>query len=206
MKISNLHEKTPYTETITTLRRTLRRQRRSLTATQQHQHSQQLAKRLCALPVIKKAKTIACYLSFDGEIDLSATIKKLSQMNKQIFLPKLHPLKHHPLLFLPFDPKANTHSNRYGIMESNLSIHSKLRLQALDVVLTPLVGFDAFGHRIGMGGGYYDRSFAFLRHRKQWQKPYLIGVAHEIQKVDHIQPQPWDVQLHTIITDKRRYP
>ena len=74
----------------------------------------------------------------------------------------------------------------------------------LDLVLAPLVVFDGNRNRIGMGGGFYDRSFAF-RKNSEHTIPVLIGVAHEIQKVDRIVPEEWDVQLDMIVTDQAIY-
>jgi len=75
-------------------------------------------------------------------------------------------------------------------------------LAALDIALVPLVAFDDYGRRLGMGGGYYDRTFAYLRHREHWRRPKLIGVAFEFQRVAELPAQPWDVPLDGIITEK----
>ena len=76
--------------------------------------------------------------------------------------------------------------------------------QALDLVLTPLTVFDAERNRIGMGGGFYDRSFAF-RKDPAHTRPRLVGVAHELQKVEHIEPEDWDVRLDLVVTDEAIY-
>jgi len=77
--------------------------------------------------------------------------------------------------------------------------------RTLDLVLTPLVAFDGSGHRIGMGGGYYDRSFAFLRRRRYWRKPHLLGLAYELQKLPAIIPNDWDIPLDAVATEARIY-
>ena len=89
--------------------------------------------------------------------------------------------------------------NRFGIWQP-LSGRS-LDVCELDVVVTPLVAFDQNGNRIGMGGGYFDRTFAFLRHRDNWLRPKLIGVAFECQQVEEISPNPWDIRLFRIFTE-----
>ena len=76
--------------------------------------------------------------------------------------------------------------------------------EAIDLVLVPLVAFDPQRNRIGMGGGFYDRSFAFRKNPDQ-PRPVLIGVAHELQKVDLLEPEPWDVQLDMVVTDQAVY-
>ncbi len=75
----------------------------------------------------------------------------------------------------------------------------------MDLVLIPLVGFDADGNRLGMGAGFYDRTFAFLQQNKRPTKPYLLGIAYEIQKIDQIIAETWDVRLDGIVTEKNFY-
>ena len=70
----------------------------------------------------------------------------------------------------------------------------------------PLVAFDSSGHRLGMGGGYYDASLAVLQMRSHWHKPRLVGLAHEFQRIDHLAVDEWDVPLHGILTNERFYP
>jgi 5-formyltetrahydrofolate cyclo-ligase len=75
----------------------------------------------------------------------------------------------------------------------------------LHLVLVPLVGFDPRGHRLGMGAGFYDRHFAFLRHRRAWRRPLLIGVAFEAQKVSRLAESGHDVQLDGVVTESGVY-
>jgi 5-formyltetrahydrofolate cyclo-ligase len=80
-----------------------------------------------------------------------------------------------------------------------------VRAQQLDLVLLPLVGFDESGNRLGMGGGFYDHSLSFLRNRKIWRKPNLVGIAHDFQRVDSLEAKPWDMPLEAVITDRAVY-
>ncbi len=75
----------------------------------------------------------------------------------------------------------------------------------LDLVLVPLVGFDCDGNRLGMGAGFYDRHFGFLRHRKCWRRPLLVGLAFEVQRLDRLPPMPHDVPLWRIVTERGVY-
>lgn len=86
--------------------------------------------------------------------------------------------------------------NAFGITEP-CAYAARARAQTLDVVFMPLVGFDDYGNRLGMGGGFYDRAFAKLRGRK----PLRIGLAHSCQKVPKLARQSWDVPLHGIGTE-----
>ena len=95
--------------------------------------------------------------------------------------------------------------NRFGIPEPSLRQHRIALPWALDVILVPLVGFDSACRRLGMGGGFYDRTLGFLRHRTHWRRPTLIGLAHECQRVAELEAQPWDVPLDMVVTEKRVY-
>ena len=75
----------------------------------------------------------------------------------------------------------------------------------LDVVIAPLVAFDESLNRLGMGGGYYDRTFAFRKRARVLRRPVLIGVAYSFQRVDRLQPENWDVPLDVVITEKESY-
>jgi 5-formyltetrahydrofolate cyclo-ligase len=72
--------------------------------------------------------------------------------------------------------------------------------------MLPLVGFDASGNRMGMGGGYYDRTFSFKSLKKGLRGPTLIGLAHEIQRVEELPVESWDIPLTAIVTDQKSYP
>lgn len=95
--------------------------------------------------------------------------------------------------------------NIYGIPEPALRNNRLRPPWALDLLLVPLVGFDPECNRLGMGGGFYDRSLAYLARRLHWRRPTLIGIAHEIQKVDRLDTQPWDIPLDMVATEARVY-
>ncbi len=108
------------------------------------------------------------------------------------------------LLFASVTVQTRYADNRYGIKEPLVKSADIIGAERLDLVLMPLVAFDESGNRIGMGGGFYDRTFAFKQSRSE-KKPYLIGIAHEIQKVDAIAAEHWDVPLTMVVTDKQVY-
>jgi 5-formyltetrahydrofolate cyclo-ligase len=89
--------------------------------------------------------------------------------------------------------------NRYGIIEP----HSRSLMNArwIDVMLMPLVGFDSKGRRLGMGGGYYDATLAYLRSRKRWRKPLMVGVAYACQELKEVPTEPWDIRLDMMLTE-----
>ena len=120
---------------------------------------------------------------------------------KQVYLPNLD---RQALRFAPYFHARKMRLNRYRLPEPDVADDDMLAPEELDLVLAPLVVFDAQRNRIGMGGGFYDRSFAF-RKNSRITTPVLIGVAHELQKVDHIDAEEWDVRLDMIVTDQNIY-
>jgi 5-formyltetrahydrofolate cyclo-ligase len=96
--------------------------------------------------------------------------------------------------------------NRFGIAEPDVNWRHAKPAWALDLILMPLVAFDIQGNRLGMGGGFYDRSLAYLNRRKVWRKPYLMGTAFELQKFTQLPHASWDIPMNGIMTEKQFYP
>ena len=183
------------------LRRSLRQARRALTPAQQQQHAQQLSRQLNGCPWVKQRRRIAVYSCHDGEIDLSVWCQSLCADQAQLYLPVLHPDGSNRLYFARYHADAPLRRNRFGIIQPQQRV--LLPAWALDMVLLPLVAFDPQGNRLGMGGGFYDRTFAFLQ--RQRLGPRLIGVAHQLQCVAQLPTQNWDIPLSAIVTDHRLY-
>lgn len=132
-------------------------------------------------------------------------VESLMLLRKEVFLPVLLPFNCNRLWFAPYTPQTRMEPNRFGIPEPVVHQRNMLRPIALDVVLTPLVAFDANANRLGMGGGYYDRTFSFLRRRTTWSRPHLIGLAYEFQRVPKLTPSSWDVPLVMVATESSLY-
>ena len=192
-------------ENVNELRTRIRKARRALTPEQQAEAAHGLLENLLRLHSFRCARRVACYLANDGEIDSSLVIDWLLSHGKTCFLPVLSHINGNNLLFAPVSYGTDMGVNRYGIPEPVVPLRDFVRPIQLDLVLLPLVAFDAAGHRIGMGGGYYDRSLQGRRNRRYWFKPRLIGIAHELQKVDRIVANDWDVPLEGVVTDKQAY-
>ena len=184
------------------LRKYIRQQRCALDNTEREQASFLLCERIAASRTFQQSKHIAFYLANDGEIDLSLLIKRAWQQNKKVYLPVLAEPNTKRLWFIPYTPDTKLKNNRFGIPEP---IHfNKMRLRktlSLDLILMPLVAFDLQGNRVGMGGGFYDRTLSFLRQRKYWHKPNLLGTAYEFQKQTQLETNPWDIPLQAIATE-----
>jgi 5-formyltetrahydrofolate cyclo-ligase len=182
------------------LRNELRAQRRALTPAQQQQASLLLLRQLMKLPQFMRAQHIALYIANDGEIDPALIAQQLWKMEKHTYLPVLRPGKSKDLWFVEFSANTVLSPNRYGIAEPDHRREHRLPANLLDVVLMPLVGFDSSGARLGMGGGFYDTTFAF-KHKKPAGRPYLIGLAHSCQQVDALPKDSWDIPLFAIATE-----
>lgn len=187
------------------LRRQLRKTRRSLSKAEQRLASQKLFRQLAQHPLFRRARHIALYLPNDGEIDPRALLAEAQRRGKATYLPVLNPWPRTRMVFQRIMPGEQLLPNRFGIKEPRFSPARQRPVWALDLLLMPLVGFDEAGGRLGMGGGFYDRSLAFKRRRKKGHKPTLLGLAHECQKVDKLSLASWDVSMQAIVTDRRWY-
>lgn len=184
------------------LRRQMRERRRALAPAARERMSEAACSFLARQRIFQTARRIACFLPNDGEPDPLPLITLAWARGKAVYLPLLSEVRHDHLQFAPFTPNTPLVENRFGIPEPRASQRHMLPARCLDLVLTPLVAFDNAGNRLGMGGGYYDRSFAFLRQRHYWRKPCLLGMAFAFQRVAALPTQPWDVPLYGVVTEE----
>lgn len=183
------------------LRSHIRSLRRSLSAEQQHQASLDLVKQLLPRPEVQQAQHIALYLTNDGELDTTPLIHALWQQGKTLYLPLLHPVVSGYLVFQLYIPDTLLKPNQFGIGEPELNCSLLHPVSQLDLIFTPLVAFDAQGQRLGMGGGFYDRTLSQLH--VEATKPRLIGLAHDCQQVESVPVEAWDIPLPSICTPSR---
>ncbi|BES73304.1 hypothetical protein RE428_43220 [Marinobacter nanhaiticus D15-8W] len=184
------------------LRRELRRRRRALSPSEQRIAARALTRQLILHFGHSRARHVGLYLPNDGEIDPRAFIAEARRRDLHVYLPVLHPILGNQLWFYRFDVDTKLRPNRFGISEPADRNGPKRPPWALDAVLMPLVGFDRQGGRLGMGGGFYDRTFAFKRLAPQ-RPPALIGLAHEVQQVESLPMASWDVPMDAVITPAR---
>ncbi|HVI58653.1 MAG TPA: 5-formyltetrahydrofolate cyclo-ligase [Luteimonas sp.] len=182
------------------LRRRIREHRRAAPAGERIAAAEALARRLLALPCMPARGHVAGYWAVDGEIGLHAW---------QLGLPStvtycLPVLQGDLLRFAPWRPGAALVSNRYGIPEPDVAEDALLEAGDMALVVAPLVAFDARCHRLGMGAGWYDRSFAFRRERPA--PPWLVGAAFASQQVESVAPEAWDVPLDAVCTERDTFP
>jgi 5-formyltetrahydrofolate cyclo-ligase len=180
-----------------TLRRELRAKRRALPAATRIAAAESLAARLLALPFAPTSGRVAGYWALDGEIALHAWQLRLPR-ECTYCLPVLH--EDGVLRFAPWRPGGALVANRHGIPEPDVLASALLPAEAMAFVVAPLVAFDANGHRLGMGGGWYDRTFAFRRDRAA--PPHLIGAAFAAQQVESVFPESWDMPLDALCSER----
>lgn len=180
------------------IRKTMRQMRRNLSITEQNSAAQSLVDLVLFHSLVASSHHIGLFLSFDGEINTIPLIHALWCKGKQVYLPQIHPFNSQQLLFLEYTPDVQLIPGKFGIFTPPLAINSVLPTHELDIVFTPLVAFDRRGYRLGMGGGFYDRTLAAYTGL-----PFRpIGLAYHMQEIDCIPKEHWDVPLPEIITEK----
>ncbi|WP_428242593.1 5-formyltetrahydrofolate cyclo-ligase [Gynuella sp.] len=184
------------------LRKHIRSLRRQLTPSQQQHASEGLVNQLRAHDVYQQSESIALYLANDGEISVQPLAEYAWQQGKKLYLPVLNANTGVSLIFKRWLPDSEFEPNRFRIPEP--VTNETIEAQALDLVCFPLVAFDTQGGRLGMGGGFYDRTFSFTLE-ESCATPILWGMAHECQEVEIVPKEDWDIPLSSIITDQRWY-
>lgn len=200
--LSPMIDHVPYSPTESTgqIRRRLRRARALLPAATLHANSIAIARHAqCCLRRLAP-RTLAGYFGIRGEINLTELLRRQSALGVRIAMPVLERHRAGRMHFRLWAPDHRLCRNGFGIPEPCPKA-PRIWRRELDLVLLPLVAFDARGHRLGMGGGYYDRYFASRRLGTGGPRPRLIGVAHAFQQVHPLEKQPWDVPLDGIITE-----
>ncbi len=182
------------------LRAEMRHRRRRLPAARRAAHARRAATLFAASPLFRRARHIAVYLPVAGEADPLPLAELAWRRGKRVYAPVVDAVHRGRLGFAPIPPDGALRPNRWGIPEP--AGRPALRPpRRLDLVIVPLVAFDRRGHRLGMGAGYYDRTFAF-RHRRRWRRPWLVGLAYGFQEVPRLQAHPWDVPLDAVLTEQ----
>jgi len=181
----------------------MRSRRRALSEHQRLDNASRFADYFSKTAFFRYAKRVSFYIAHDGELDLAPLLGIAWSMKKACFLPVLNGPYSNSLKFVRYRPGDPMGKNKYAIDEPIAAARHRKDAIQLDLVLTPLVAFDDHCNRIGMGGGYYDRTFAFLKNRRHWLRPRMVGVAYEFQQTKSIKAKPWDIPLTAIATNQR---
>lgn len=185
------------------LRTALRRQRRALDIAQQEHASEALRRRLLLWDRFREGCHIAAFIAADGEPDLMPLLTDPSLQSKHWYLPAIDPDSPERLVFRHYQPGDPLIRTSLGFLEPRPGA-GEIVATDLDLVLSPLVGFDTGGNRMGMGKGFYDQTFAFKRETPD-RDPWLVGIAHECQRVERLDTAWWDVPLNAVMTPDACY-
>ncbi|HZX24028.1 MAG TPA: 5-formyltetrahydrofolate cyclo-ligase [Woeseiaceae bacterium] len=161
-------------------------------------HSAAICRHLSHSPLWHAARRVGLYFAAAAEVDLSDLFVEAFATGRIVHVPVVGATGR--MHFVRLSPDATLIRNRYGIWEPERA-STAIPARRLDLVVTPLAAFDETGNRIGMGAGYYDRCFAFLRHRRYWLHPKLVGAAFSCQRVSAIAAAAWDVPLFAVATE-----
>lgn len=185
------------------LRKTVKHQRLALSTYQKKIASRQILQQVLHLPFFKPSQKIGLYWAVRGELDPIFIEQWSWHHGKSCFLPKLDILHKKQLAFIAYKKNSVLIPNQFNIPEPQISA-GKIYPWQLDIIFIPLVAFDEQGNRLGMGAGFYDRTLAFTKNAA-YPKPWLVGLAYDWQKVKKLNPQPWDISLDFIVTERRIY-
>lgn len=182
------------------LRKTLRNYRQQRSQAEWVQASTHCCAKLSTIPLWEKSQHIAFYLSHEGEINPEPALLAAHESGKTCYLPILHPQEKNRLLFSRYEPGDELITNRFGILEPPFMSNKIFLTWKLDLACIPLVAFNNKGTRLGMGLGYYDRTFAYMKKNPQLT-PTLVGLAYDAQEQPSLISQSWDIPLDFIITE-----
>lgn len=187
------------------LRRRLRRIRQSITSVERRRAAQAVMRKALSRRLLARKRRIGFYVPSKGEFDCLPLLNRALWLGVRCYLPVIPRARQRKLWFSRMGDGPHWGLNRYGIPEYGHRRTARIRASGLDILFLPLLGFDESGCRMGMGGGYYDASLAFLARRGHWHRPRLVGLAYEMQKVDRLPVDPWDIPLDAVISERRYY-
>lgn len=176
------------------LRRELRRQRAGLPAAARHHAQRKALHHLQHYRLWRAARCVALYLAYGSEFDCGEFIRLAWRQHRRVCVPRIVGAGH--MRWIALTPQTSLRRNRYGIPEPVGQRYLAGRQQP-DLILVPLLGYDAAGYRLGTGGGYYDRLLA-----RRGPRPRRVGVAFSCQYVADLPRDPWDQPLDGILTER----
>jgi 5-formyltetrahydrofolate cyclo-ligase len=186
------------------LRRSLRRLRAGIDGATRRRAGLRVERLALGARFVSRGERLGFYFPSKGELDILPLLNRSLWLGAECHLPMVPQRGKRRLWFTRMGERHHWVLNRYGIPEYARP-GGRIRVWQLDRLFIPMLGFDLRGHRMGMGGGYYDATLAYLRRRRFWRRPKLIGVAYEAQRVERLPTDPWDVPLDYVVTERRIY-
>lgn len=180
------------------VRRRLKLQRRHLSPAERAARAQRIAASLRRARILKPGNRVALYSPMSGEVPLDAIVEWARELRCELYLPRIVNFRERRMRFVRWNEQTVLRRHRFGMVEPVTG--PTIGTRALDVVLMPAVGVDSRGVRLGMGAGFYDRSFAH-RLRTQWRRPRLIAVVYDFQRVAELPSHAFDVPLDAVVSE-----
>ncbi|MGA9574315.1 MAG: 5-formyltetrahydrofolate cyclo-ligase [Lysobacterales bacterium] len=178
------------------LRQELRSRRSGLPLSLRSGLDEAIGRHLLALVKSRRAVSIACYWPFNGEPDITPVCRQLMSDGRRLALPVITSENGRLMNFHSWQTDTELVKNSYGILEPRQT--GLVPVSSLDLLIMPLVGYDLFGNRLGMGQGYYDRCLETIR---DLQAPLRVGVAYSLQEMAPAAKKKWDIPLHGIVNE-----
>jgi len=178
----------------------MRSRRAATTPAQRTAAGAAVAERLAGVPGFDVAATIAGYGAVGGEVPLAHVAHACLARGQRWFLPTLVGDSGR-MRFAPWHPTSPMAPNRFAIPEPVVPDAALVDGRDLDFVLVPLVAFDRRGQRLGSGGGFYDRTFAFRAGQPRSAFPILVGIGWSFQETD-LTAESWDIPVDWVATDR----
>lgn len=150
-------------------------------------------------PRLASARRIAVYSPVRGELDPCCIVDLARRLGSTVHLPEVvdDGAGGRTLVFARHEPRATLRPGALGIPVPPPEA-PRVPVDALDVIVVPLVAFDAAGTRVGQGAGFYDRALA----PNGAPRPWVVGLAYAWQEVARLAPEPWDVPLDAVLTER----
>jgi 5-formyltetrahydrofolate cyclo-ligase len=180
------------------LRRYMKAQRRQLDAADRERRARQIARALRRARILRPGRRVAVYSAIGGEVPLDPIVREARRIGCELYLPRIVSWRAHRMHFIRWDAATPLRPHRLGMVEPTRG--AAVPARALDVVLLPALAVDARGIRLGMGAGFYDRSFAH-RRRSKWLRPRLIAVVYDFQRVASIPAHSFDVPVDAVLSE-----
>jgi len=187
------------------IRKQMREKRGSLAQGELATASQNAANLFLASELYQQSQHIGFYIAHNGELDPASVLTTALADGKTCYLPTLDPISDNKLIYVHYTSGESLVINRYNIPEPIITPKNVIGGKTLDLVLVPLVSFDLQGNRLGMGKGYYDRTFEFKKNPDETDAPLLVGFAHQFQLSDDVAKKEWDVPMDYVVTDTELY-
>jgi 5-formyltetrahydrofolate cyclo-ligase len=184
------------------IRRQLRARRKALSPAARLAASLALVRLALRHHLLAKGRRIGLYIPANHEIDVRPLLNRAVAMRVTCFLPIVPSRGRKRMWFSEMGDHAAWALNRYGIPEYLHPLAKRVRARRLDLLFMPLLGFDARGFRLGMGGGYYDASLSYRKNCRHWRRPRIVGVAYSVQEAERLPNDAWDIPLDAVLTDR----